>query len=55
MQKVKAFFESPKSNLCGVGLGSALIGLNIFDFSVIGVLAGVFLVVSEGIQYWERT
>jgi hypothetical protein len=54
MNKVKAFFNTSTSNMVGVCLGGALVGVNIVEFSVIGVVAGVFLIVAEGIQYWER-
>ena len=52
--QVKAFLGTPTSNLFGIGLGSALVMLNIINFSLIGIVAGVFLVASEGLQYWER-
>ena len=54
MERVKSFFESPLSNLVGIALGGALIGINIVEFSVIGIVAGVFLCASEGLQYMER-
>ena len=55
MKKVKAFFDTPASNMVGVCLGGALIGINIVEFSVIGIVAGAFLIVAEGLQYWERS
>lgn len=55
MEKIKAFFQTPTSNLVGIALGSSLIAINLFEFSVIGIAAGVFLVVAEGLQYWERS
>lgn len=54
MEKVKTFLNSKESNIFGVALGGALIGVNIVEFSVIGIVAGVFLVASEGLQYVER-
>ena len=54
MEKVKAFFETSTSNMFGICLGGALIGINIVEFSVIGIVAGVFLVIAEGLQYYER-
>jgi hypothetical protein len=55
MNKVKAFFDTPTSNMFGVCLGGALIGINIVEFSLIGIVAGAFLIVAEGLQYWERS
>jgi hypothetical protein len=55
MDKVKAFFETPTSNMVGVCLGGALIGINMVEFSVIGIVAGFFLLVAEGLQYFERS
>lgn len=55
MERVKAFFESPLSNLVGIGLGSALIAVNLINFNIFGIVAGVFLILSEGIEYWNRT
>lgn len=55
MDKVKAFFETPTSNMVGVCLGGALIGINLVEFSVIGIVAGFFLLVAEGLQYFERS
>jgi len=52
--QVKAFFGTPTSNLVGLGLGTALVVLNILNFSIVGIVAGVFLAASEGLQYWER-
>jgi hypothetical protein len=54
MKKVKAFFETPASNLVGICIGGALIGVNLVEFSAIGVVAGVFLLLGEGLQYFER-
>jgi hypothetical protein len=54
MDKVKAFFETPASNMVGICIGGALVGTNIVNFTWIGFLAGVFLIIAEGIQYWER-
>lgn len=54
MDKVKAFFETSTSNMVGICIGGALIGTNIVNFTLLGFLAGVFLVIAEGIQYWER-
>jgi len=54
MEKIKAFFQTTTSNLVGIALGSSLIAINLFEFSVVGIVAGVFLVVAEGLQYWER-
>ena len=51
---MKKFFQTPTSNLIGIALGSSLIGVNLFEFSPIGMMAGIFLVVAEGTQYWER-
>ncbi len=55
MKKVKAFFETPASNLVGICIGGALIGVNLVEFSAIGVVAGVFLLLGEGLQYFERS
>ena len=52
--KIKAFFDTSASNMVGVCIGGALIGTNIVNFTWLGFLAGVFLVIAEGIQYWER-
>lgn len=54
LNKIMAFFETPESNMVGLGIGGALIGTNIVNFTWIGFLAGVFLIIAEGIQYWER-
>jgi len=48
------FFNNKYSNIVGIGLGGALTALSLIDFSVVGLAAGVFLLVAEGIQYWER-
>ena len=55
MDKVKVFFKTPTSNMVGICLGGALIGVNLVEFSVIGILAGFFLLVAEGLQYFERS
>ena len=52
--KVKSFFDTPASNMVGVCIGGALVGTNLVNFTWLGFLAGVFLVIAEGIQYWER-
>ena len=54
MDKVKAFFDTPASNMVGVCIGGALVGTNIVNFTWLGLLAGIFLILAEGIQYFER-
>ena len=54
LNKIMAFFETPESNMVGLCIGGALIGTNIVNFTWMGFIAGVFLLVAEGIQYWER-
>ena len=54
MEKVKTFFESPTSNLVGIALGGALLGLNLLEFSIVGIFAGTFLLIAEGLQYMSR-
>jgi len=53
-EQVLNFFNTTTSNIVGICLGGALVGVNLVDFSWIGLAAGLFLVVAEGIQYWER-
>lgn len=55
MDKVKSFFKTPTSNMVGICLGGALIGVNLVEFSVIGILVDFFLLVAEGLQYFERS
>ena len=52
--KFIAFFDTKESNMVGLLIGGALIGTNIVNFTWMGFIAGVFLLVAEGIQYWER-
>jgi|DEB0MinimDraft_4_1074332.scaffolds.fasta_scaffold386892_1 hypothetical protein len=53
-EQVLNFFSTTTSNIVGIGLGGALTALSLIDFSIVGLVAGVFLMVAEGIQYWER-
>lgn len=55
LNKIMAFFDTKESNQVGILIGGALIGTNIANFTWMGFIAGVFLIVAEGIQYWERT
>lgn len=54
MEKAKSFFNSSTSNLVGVYLGGSLIGGNAIELNVISIIAGLFLINRECIQYFER-